>query len=305
MPTIHGPDQTSDVRTMDTGDTISPELLMARIESLEKELAEVQGLATLGTLAGSIAHEFNNILTPILTFAELALEAPEDRELTHRALRKALEGSERASFIASALLGFARQDDGVAECDVRRVVRDVQACLVRDPKQDGIEVAVDVPDGLTVRMSPSALHQVVLNLILNALEAMRGSGGRLTIEARCSTRNTPPTPRPPCQSADQSAPGQTRGTLRAAKQFHGDGVRLVIRDTGPGLPESVKAHLFEPFRRGKAALGARRGSGLGLSVCNRLVQEAGGSIEATSEHGRGTAFEIWLAQPANDKIAAA
>lgn len=292
---------------MDAGDAISPALLLARIDSLEKELSELQGLATLGTLAGSIAHEFNNILTPILTFAELALEAPEDRELTHRALRKALEGSERASFIASALLGFARQDDGVAECDVRRVVRDVQACLVRDPKQDGIDVAIDVPDGLTVRMSPGALHQVVLNLILNALEAMRSSGGRLTIEARRSTRNTPPASHPPqhhFQSSDQSPPAQTRGAHRALKPFHGDGVRLVVRDTGPGLPESVKAHLFEPFRRGKTAIGARRGSGLGLSVCKRLVQEAGGSIEATSERGQGTAFEIWLAQPAIDQVVA-
>lgn len=247
--------------------------LLERVESLERELADLQGLATLGTLAGAIAHEFNNILTPIMTFAEMALDAPEDQGLTRNALQKALEGAERASFIASALLGFARRDhDG--ECsDVASVVRDVRACLVRDPRQDGIEMTQSVPEGLEATMSPGALHQVVLNLVLNALEAMKPGGGSLEIRAERSTGNTPPTP---------------------AVTGHTGGVVITIADTGPGLPDEVREHLFQPFRRGTQRPGARRGSGLGLSVCKRLIDEAGGRIEADSAPGKGTTFRITL-----------
>ena len=260
-----------------------PETLVGRIESLEKELAELQGLATLGTLAGAIAHEFNNILTPIVTFAEMALESPDDADLTQKALRKALEGSERASFIASALLGFARRDSEGEIAGVAEVIRDVRACLVRDPKQDGIDLKVDCPDGLSAAMSPGALHQVILNLVLNALEAMKPAGGSLHFSAKLSTGNSPSGPNPGQREVVGGFPT----------------IEIEIADTGPGLPESVRSHLFEPFHRGEVRPGGRRGSGLGLSVCKRLVDEAHGSIEARSSTS-GTTFAIRLpaAEPA-------
>lgn len=264
--------------------------LLERVEMLEAELAELQGLATLGTLSGAIAHEFNNILTPIVTFAEMALDDPDDRELGLRALRKALEGSERASFIASALLGFARRDREGDTSDVARVVRDVRACLVRDPLQDGIKLVIDTPEGLYAEMSPGALHQVFLNLTLNALEAMKPTGGELRFSAWRSTWNT----------ADSPVSGRPRG-MRPGQAC----VEIEITDSGPGLPESVRSHLFEPFRRGRSRPGGRQGSGLGLSVCKRLVDEAGGEIRAESEPGSGTTFRIWLpatSTPPSDSI---
>jgi len=260
-----------------------PETLVGRIESLERELAELQGLATLGTLAGAIAHEFNNILTPIVTFAEMALESPDDADLTQKALRKALEGSERASFIASALLGFARRDSEGETAGVAEVIRDVRACLVRDPKLDGIDLRVECPGGLSAAMSPGALHQVILNLVLNALEAMKPAGGSLHFSARRSTGNTPCRPEPGQHKSVGGSPT----------------IEIEIADTGPGLPESVRSHLFEPFHRGEVRPGGRRGSGLGLSVCKRLIDEAHGSIEARSS-ANGTTFAITL--PAADSL---
>lgn len=260
--------------------------LLERVEALEAELAELQGLATLGTLAGAIAHEFNNILTPIVTFAEMALDDPDDRELGRRALRKALEGSERASFIASALLGFARRDREGDTSDIARVVRDVRACLVRDPVQDGIRVVTDVPEGLYAAVSPGALHQVFLNLTLNALEAMKAGGGELRFSADRSTWN------------GSHSSGEIHGEEQPGLEPGARCVEIEVSDTGPGLPASVQSHLFEPFRRGAMVPGGRRGSGLGLSVCKRLVSEAGGVIRAESVPNEGTTFRLWL--PATD-----
>ncbi|MFN7022716.1 MAG: hypothetical protein ACK4WH_15540, partial [Phycisphaerales bacterium] len=185
--------------------------VQSRIDQLNAMLEHSERLATLGTIAALIAHEFNNLLTPVMSYAQMALERPDDRELCLKALRKSASGAERAAAIASAILGFAR-DDGRLDtgrgvgvggsdvprgtscaCDVRRAVDEALSCLARDLGRDGIRLEVKVEEGLRAGMKPVALQHVVLNLVLNARNAMIPGGGTLTIRGRrCAAEPTAP-----------------------------------------------------------------------------------------------------------------
>ncbi|MEX2387249.1 MAG: histidine kinase dimerization/phospho-acceptor domain-containing protein, partial [Phycisphaeraceae bacterium] len=141
--------------------------LLDHFSHLEEQLQQVRDgltqshrLATLGTIATIIAHEYNNILTPVISYAQLALANPEDAELARKALEKALGGAERAAHISSSLLGFARDEPLETEAPLRHVVDETLACLGREPKRDGITVTLDLPD-VTVAMSPLHLQQVL------------------------------------------------------------------------------------------------------------------------------------------------
>lgn len=289
---------------------LEPDDLRGRVAELERELERCQRLATLGTLAASIAHEFNNLLTPIVSYAQMALHSPEDWELVSKALRKAIEGSEKASEIASSMLGFIRDDEGAC-VHVAHAAHDALACLAREPSKDGIELEIDVDRECWVRMRPVALEQVLLNLILNAREAMRPGGGRLSIRAQRSTWN-PPHPHPPHRhphhpphpSSHSPAPGATTSPDGVGAASHGapadsggsassgEAVVLEVTDSGCGIDEAMLGRLFEPFARDPKR--GRSSSGLGLSICKRLVEEAGGTIEATSAAGAGTTFRMTL-----------
>jgi signal transduction histidine kinase len=245
------------------------EQLLGHFEELESQLRQVREglthshrLATLGTIAGIIAHEYNNILTPIVSYAQLALASPDDHDLMRKAVEKALAGAERAAHISSSLLGFAREADQQHAADLRTVVNEAIACMGREPRKDGIELSLDLPD-VRVAISPLNLQQVLLNLLLNARKAMRRRGGRLSITARLT------------------------GSL----------VRIDVADTGPGIPEELLGRLFEPFVTQNADpgdVGQPRGTGLGLCICRDLVRNAGGSISVTSVTGRGATFHITL-----------
>ncbi len=182
--------------------------LATEVESLKLSLEHAERLAALGTIASLIAHEFNNILTPVMSYAQMALAAPHDHQLLMKAVQKAYEGSDRASQIAGAILGFARtetpeltagpKDKLAASADrveVSAAVQGALACLAREPAKDGIRLELDIPEGLQARMRPVALQQVLLNLILNARRAMGGKrrGGTLRITAASSdARPVPP-----------------------------------------------------------------------------------------------------------------
>jgi signal transduction histidine kinase len=244
------------------------EALLEHFEQLEEQFRQVRDglthshrLATLGMIASIIAHEYNNILTPIMSYAQLALARPDDAALMKKAVEKALAGSERAAKISSSLLGFAREADEKHAARLKPVVDEAIACLARDPRKDGIQLTVDVPE-VQVAMSPLNLQQVLLNLFLNARQAMRKGGGKLDVTAR----------------------------------IEGSLVHIDVKDTGPGIPEVVKERLFEPFvtHRPNTEPGERKGTGLGLCICRDLIRNAGGAIEVESEPGRGTRFHITL-----------
>jgi len=239
----------------------------ADLDELRKELDHSCQLATLGTLTAGIAHEINNILTPVLAYAHLARSNPDDTALRDKALERTIAGVESASRITEAVLGFARTDDEAEHAVIAETIDSSLACLSRDPRRDGLRVVIDVDQAATVRIRPLALQQVLLNLILNSVSALGGKPGELRIHAE---------ERP-------------------------DGTTLIrVRDTGPGIPGEIESTLFEPFvttrKAGKQSSPAHGGSGLGLAVCRRLIENHGGSImlEQPTETGQGASFAISL-----------
>ena len=248
----------------------SVEQLLAQFSQLEAQLASVREglthshrLATLGTIASIIAHEYNNILTPMISYAQLALAKPQDHALMRKAVEKSLAGAERAAHISASLLGFAREADEQHAASLAKTLEASVACLAREPKRDGIELTIDVPE-VQLAISPLSLQQVLVNLLLNARQAMKRGGGKITVTARVQ-----------------------------AELVHID-----VADTGPGIPAQIRDRLFEPFvtcRHGADDSGGEpKGTGLGLSICRDLIRGAGGDIAVSSTPGHGATFHITL-----------
>lgn len=253
------------------------EQLQARIDDLEDQLARAERLATLGTMSGAIAHEFNNILTPLLSYSGMALENLDDHALVRRALERTVRGVTRAGEIAEALLGSI-QDPAIEPpiCLVSETVANAIKSMVRAPERDGIEIMCEIPADLEAAISPSALHQIMLNLILNACDAMRPGPGTIAITGSASNKNR--------SKCDQN-------------------VLLRVIDTGPGIAPEQIGTIFEPLVTTKVSTAGqqrgdqRGGSGLGLTICKRLVERAGGEIAVRSEPGLGAAFSVLLPVP--------
>lgn len=255
--------------------------LSAKLAESQEHLAHAQRLATLGTLCGAIAHEFNNMLTPVLSYAQLALQSPDDRELVQKALQKVVENTEKAATICSSLLGFIREDSQPQSVDIALCVSNTLSCLGRDLAKDGIRLECRIADGLAAAIRPVALQQVLLNLILNAVQAMKPSPGTLSIDAHRSTWK------------------HSDGTVES-------GVEIAVGDTGCGIPPELLDRIFEPFVRARKPGTMEPGTGLGLAICRRLVTDAGGTITVESKAGTGTTFTIRLPAAASrsDRAAA-
>jgi signal transduction histidine kinase len=239
-----------------------------QLDLLKAELTESQRLATIGTIAAVIAHEFNNLLTPIISYAQYALESVEkgapDMEMIKKALSKSYQSSTKAGRICASMLDLARGESTSSVVDVHRLVEETLLVLARDPQKDGIALRVQVQPGLNVSGDHIQLEQVLLNLLINARHAMLGKGGSLTVKA---------------QRAET-----------------GDEIKIQVIDTGPGIPEKLLPKIFQPFftTKGTAKKGETRGTGLGLAICKEIIEHHKGRIEVTSEVGRGTTFSIFL-----------
>ena len=237
----------------------------SQLSHLRRELEHAQRLATVGTLAAGIAHEINNLLTPILSYAVLARSHPGNPDLQEKAIEKTITGVESVTRLAQAILGFSAPAEKSQRADVQAAVDDAIACLARDPAKDGIQLSLHVQPGASVRMHPLSLQQVLLNLILNACRAMRPRGGSLKITA----------------------------------VNRGDGTTiLTVSDTGPGVSREIIGRLFEPFVTERTDPKSARhdesggGSGLGLAICKQLVEQAAGEITLSSSSKDGTTFTI-------------
>lgn len=242
--------------------------LESQLQQLRDSLSHSHRLATLGTLAAMLAHEFNNLLTPIISYGQLALARPDDAELMKTAVTRSVHAAERAARICSSLLGFAGDEKGAPTAPLRQTVNESIECLGRDPRKDGLSLTIDLPD-VQVAMPAVNLQQVMVNLILNACKAMKPRGGSLRIVGR----------------------------------VQGGQVHIDVADSGPGIPAAIRGQLFEPFvthptgpSRGVDVppLDSRRsrGTGLGLSICRDMLTSAGGSIAFDTEEGQGTTFHL-------------
>ncbi|MHC4909945.1 MAG: sensor histidine kinase [Planctomycetota bacterium] len=247
-------------------------------QAIDRHLSHSQRLVMLGTRSAGVAHELNNILTPVLSYAHLAAMHPDDEALREKAFAKIITGVETACELASAVLDFAMDRDESPVADVGGTLAKALAASGRDLIKDGIRFESHVPDGVHVCMKPLSLQQVLLNLILNARDAIL-------------------------------AAGRAGGTIAVAAETRDASVHLVVSDTGPGIEPDVMRTLFEPFvtshpeTAGSSAVSG--GCGLGLAVTRFLVERAGGVIDVSSELGHGASFTIVLPRATGERASAA
>jgi len=240
---------------------------------LEAQLRQAQKMEAIGQLAGGVAHDFNNLLTVINGCSELLLlDAVNDRAEQRELLNEIVKAGERSASLTRQLLAFSRQQVlAPAILDVNEVVHDMEKMLRRLIGEDvELTTALQRPLG-RVKADRGQLEQVLLNLAVNARDAMP-HGGELTIE----TRNADLTP-----DFAASRPGIAPGQY----------IALAVTDSGVGMSEDVRRRLFEPFFTTKEP---GKGTGLGLAVVHGFVKQSGGCVEVASEPGVGTCFTIYL-----------
>jgi PAS domain S-box-containing protein len=239
---------------------------------LEAQFLQSQKMEVVGRLAGGIAHDFNNLLTVINMTADLAAETLRNGDPLREDLAEIRSAGERAASLTRQLLAFSRKQiltPGVL--DLGALVQDMSAMLQRLIGED-IQFAVKASDGLgSVKADRGQIEQVIMNLAVNARDAMPG-GGKLTIETRDVL-------------IDES-------TLAAHPGMHaGPHVMVAVTDTGSGMDDATRARIFEPFFTTKDP---GKGTGLGLSTVYGIVKQSGGGVWVYSEPGRGTTFTIYL-----------
>ena len=228
-----------------------------RRHELEEQLLHSQRMEATGRLAGGIAHDFNNLLTVIMSYSELGRFTLDPVHPSYEALEQINVAAQRAAALTRQLLIFARKEVVDPKViDLNHLVESVAKLLHRVVGEDVI-VSIDLcPGSASVTMDPVQCEQLLMNLAVNARDAMP-AGGSLSIST----------------------------------QVVDDRVRATVRDTGLGMPRAVQERAFEPFFTTKDA---SKGTGLGLSTCLAIVRGAGGTIEIDSDIGRGTAFRIEL-----------
>ena len=239
---------------------------------LEHQLRQAQKVEAVGRLAGGIAHDFNNMLTAILGYSDLILQRVPANDPVRANVDEIHKAAERAATLTGQLLAFSRKQTLETKVfDLRQVVGGVERMLQRLIGEDVklITELGDVP--ANVKADHGQIEQVVMNLVVNARDAMP-HGGKITIQLVFTT-------------LDEEYARQQEGVNP------GEHVLLVIADTGTGMTEEVKAHLFEPFFTTKAQ---GKGTGLGLATCYGIIKQSGGHITVQSELGRGTTFLVYL-----------
>src|SRR5262245_54923693 len=246
----------------------------AEIETLRRQVLALQRISSLGVLASGVFHELNNALTPILNYAKLALRNP-DPAYRERALTQIVEAAQRAAAITRGMLGLSRPGgslDHREPTDMTRLVREVVALAEKDLAKHRVRLDVKLAGEPLARVHPAQIQQVLLNLLINARQAMPDGG-----------------------------------TVRVRLGLEGAGrrVELSVADTGVGIAPGDLRRIFEPFYSTKTSPDAagQGGTGLGLAVCRDIVEAHHGRLRAESRVGQGSTFTLIL--PACPPAAAA
>ena len=245
-------------------------------KKLEDQLAQSQKMEVIGTLAGGIAHDFNNMLAVILGYSDLAKNTldKDAKQVGH--LNEVLKAGNRAKDLVRQILNFSRQTE-IQHVDismtviVKEVVKMVKSTL---PSNIQCDVKVD-PEASFIRGDQTQMHQVLMNLCVNANQAMP-DGGTLTVSMSNYPHNKS------CPACDFGLPGNF--------------VHLAVSDTGMGMPESVKKRIFEPYYTTKEV---GKGTGMGLAVVHGIINQHNGHICVDTQEGRGTTFHVFLPSSQN------
>jgi signal transduction histidine kinase len=240
-------------------------------EQLREQLLRAQRLSSVGTLASSVAHEFNNILTTIINYAKLGLKPTCDEAGRQQSLEKILKGSQRAATIISSMLGFARNHTTQRELtDLVDLVEEVLVLTDKDLSKHQVHVDKKYLARPKVPVVRGQIEQILLNLVINARQSMP-RGGRLRIEVREN---------PAAQMAE-----------------------VKICDSGVGIPPEQLRLIFEPFYTTKEPdEHGHGGSGLGLSVCRQIIEQHQGRIRVESLVGKGSKFTVKLPLQAAEAV---
>ena len=236
-------------------------------ERAQEQLRQSQKIETMGQLVGGVAHDFNNLLMAVMGNLELLGKRLPENPRTHRLLDGAMQGARRGASLTQRLLAFARRQDLQPKAtDAVALVSGIMGLLERSVGPL-VQMELQAPDALPpVRVDPNQLEMALLNLAVNARDAMP-DGGALTITL----------------GVDTAVAGSARGP--------GPYVRLSVSDTGEGMDPETLRQAIEPFFSTK---GVGKGTGLGLSMVHGLAEQSGGAFRLTSEPGRGTTAELWL-----------
>jgi len=245
---------------------------ISKQRNLEDQLRQAQKMEAIGRLAGGIAHDFNNLLGVIIGYSELALDQIEPASAVRAQVEQIRKAGERAGALTRQLLAFSRQQVlDTKTLKLNAIISDMAQMLIRLIGED-IELQTKLESGLhAVRGDQGQLEQVIMNLAVNARDAMP-QGGKLMIET-CNVT----------VEADE--------LQRHTSMMPGDYVLLTISDTGMGMDTETQAHIFEPFFTTKAQ---GKGTGLGLATVYGVVKQSGGYIWVYSEPGVGATFKVYL-----------
>ena len=234
--------------------------LQQMVARLQEQLMQAQKMSTVGALAASITHEFNNILTTVINYSKMGLRH-KDAATREKAFNKILSAGQRAAKITTGMLSYSRSKSGRREpIDVVHLVQDVLVLVEKDLQMHRVKLQTDFYAHPYAEVNASQIQQVLLNLIINGRQAMDG-GGRMFVSVKAN---------------------QETGMAEIA-----------VRDTGSGIPAGKLAKIFDPFFSTKQAdEQGQGGTGLGLALCRDVVEAHKGRIRVDSVVGQGTTFTL-------------
>jgi signal transduction histidine kinase len=240
------------------------ELEASALESLRRQVIALQRISSIGVLAGGVFHELNNALTPILNYAKLGLRNP-DVAYREKALTQIVEAAQRAATITRGMLGLSRPGNisHREPTDLSRLVDEVVVLVKKDMMRHRVRLDAKTSGNLYARVNPAQIQQVLINLLINARQAMPGGGVV---------------------------------RLRLGLDATGRRAEIGVTDTGVGIAPNDLRRIFEPFFSTKTEPDAagQGGTGLGLAVCSDIVEAHHGRIRAESRLGQGSTFTIFL-----------
>lgn len=248
------------------------ELMRAEVEKekLEKQLQQARKMESIGNLAGGIAHNFNNTLSSIIGFTELAIEAAPKGSTQKEDLEEVYIAGNRAKELVQQILAFASQSEKkTTPVRLSDIVTEA-VTLLRPSTSTTIDIKPTINSTVKIMGNDSQLHQIVMNLCTNAIHSLQQSGGVLEIALRNISL-------------------EKDSELKTSKLPSGEYVELTISDNGPGIDPAIIENIFDPYFTTK---GVGKGSGMGLAMVNGIVESYGGDIQVKSEPGEKTSFAI-------------